>query len=90
MILIVISLVFNPLFGKNAQTKGIETVVIDAGHGGKDPGTVVGKAREKDIVLDIALRLGKSIKEKLPKVRVIYTRKTDIFIPLFERSVIAN
>ena len=90
MAIIVISLVFNPLFGKNKQIKGIETVVIDAGHGGKDPGTVVGKAREKDIVLDIALRLGKSIKEILPEVRVIYTRKTDIFIPLFERSVIAN
>ena len=90
MLLIVITLVFNPLFGKNKQTKGIETVVIDAGHGGKDPGTVVGKAREKDIVLDIALKLGKYIKDKLPEVRVIYTRKTDIFIPLFERSVIAN
>jgi N-acetylmuramoyl-L-alanine amidase len=72
------------------ETKGFMTVVIDAGHGGKDPGTVVGKAREKDIVLDIALKLGKSIREKLPDVRVIFTRKTDVFIPLFERSVIAN
>ena len=90
LFVIVISLIINPLYGKNKATKGLETVVIDAGHGGKDPGAVVGKAREKDIVLQIALRLGHYIKEKLPDVRVIYTRSTDIFVPLFERSVIAN
>ncbi len=89
-LLMAISLTFSSSYGKNKESKGIETVVIDAGHGGKDPGTVVGKAHEKDIVLDVALRLGKVIKEKLPEVRVIYTRKTDVFIPLFERSVIAN
>lgn len=86
----VILLIFSIYQGNSQDIRGLKTVVIDAGHGGKDPGTVVGKAREKDIVLDIALRLGKSIKEKLPDVRVVYTRKTDIFIPLFERSVIAN
>ena len=86
----IILLNFNLLIGRNKETKGLETVVIDAGHGGKDPGTTVGKAREKDVVLDIALRLGKFIKEKLPEVRVVYTRKSDVFIPLFQRSVIAN
>lgn len=86
----VILLIINPLYARNKAPKGLETVVIDAGHGGKDPGAVVGKAREKDVVLEIALRLGSLIKEKLPDVKVIYTRSTDVFVPLFERSVIAN
>ena len=90
LLIIIICLIFNPLFGKVKERKGLETVVIDAGHGGKDPGTMVGNFREKDIALAIALRLGDLIKEKLPGVRVIYTRNRDIFIPLFERSVIAN
>ncbi|NEW82259.1 MAG: N-acetylmuramoyl-L-alanine amidase [Mariniphaga sp.] len=90
LLLIVISLLTNPLCAQNKATKGLETVVIDAGHGGKDPGAVVGKAREKDIVLGIAIRLGNFIKDKLPNVRVVYTRSTDVFVPLFERSVIAN
>jgi len=90
LLLIVVSLVMNPLYARNKTPKGLETVVIDAGHGGKDPGAVVGKAREKDIVLEIALRLGNYIKENLPDVRVIFTRNTDVFVPLFERSVIAN
>ena len=89
-LVIIICLIINPLFGKVKEKKGLETVVIDAGHGGKDPGTMVGNFREKDIALAIALRLGDLIKEKLPGVRVIYTRSKDIFIPLFERSVIAN
>lgn len=90
LLVISISLIINPLFSRNRETRGIETVVIDAGHGGKDPGAVVGKAHEKDIVLQIALKLGNYIKEKLPDVKVIYTRRTDVFVPLFERSVIAN
>lgn len=90
LILIAITLIINPLMGINKESKGLETVVIDPGHGGKDPGAIVGNAREKDIVLAIALRLGNTIKAKLPGVKVIYTRSTDIFVPLFERSVIAN
>jgi N-acetylmuramoyl-L-alanine amidase len=91
MILVVL-LIFNFVntLGANKPSSGLTTVIIDAGHGGKDPGAVVGKAREKDIVLDIALRLGKLIRQGLPDVRVIYTRKADFFVPLFERSVIAN
>ena len=80
----------NPVFCKNQPRKGLETIVIDPGHGGKDPGAVVGSAREKDIVLSIALNLGKLIKERLPDIKIVYTRSTDVFIPLFERSVIAN
>lgn len=68
----------------------LRRVVIDAGHGGKDPGTVGKKSREKDVVLSLALRVGNYIEENLPDVEVIYTRKTDVFIELKERSDIAN
>lgn len=68
----------------------INTVVIDAGHGGKDPGAVSKILKEKDVVLNIALKLGAYIEKYFPKVKVIYTRKTDVFIPLNRRSEIAN
>lgn len=68
----------------------IRTVVIDPGHGGKDPGTLGKKTQEKEIVLGIALKLGKYIEEHLKDVKVIYTRKTDVFVPLHERAEIAN
>lgn len=70
---------------------GIKTVVIDAGHGGKDPGCLgITTSKEKDVALAIALRLGKYIQEKTPDVRVVYTRSTDIFLTLEERAAIAN
>lgn len=65
-------------------------VVIDPGHGGKDPGAVNKSIREKDIVLGIGLKLGKYINENYSDVKVVYTRSTDIFVPLIERSRIAN
>lgn len=73
-------------------TTVINKVVIDAGHGGKDPGTVSRQYgyREKDINLAVALRLGRLINEHYPDVTVIYTRKTDVLIPLAERANIAN
>jgi N-acetylmuramoyl-L-alanine amidase len=74
-----------------AQTfRKIDRVVIDAGHGGKDPGTVGKHSKEKDIALSIALKVGKYIEENLPGVEVIYTRKTDVFIELWRRPKIAN
>ena len=68
----------------------IGTVVIDAGHGGKDPGTVGRRTREKYVALAIALKLGTLIQRNIRDVKVIYTRDKDQFIELFERAAIAN
>lgn len=69
---------------------GIRTVVIDAGHGGRDPGAVGKKGQEKMITLSIALKLGKYIEENMPDVKVVYTRQTDEYIELWKRAEIAN
>ena len=68
----------------------VKTIVIDAGHGGKDGSTHGEFSKEKDVALKVALRLGKSIEEKMTDVKVVYTRTTDVFIPLYERIAIAN
>ena len=68
----------------------INTVVIDAGHGGKDHGTTGAISKEKDIALKIALELGKTIQKHLKDVKVIYTRSSDKFVKLEERAQIAN
>ncbi len=68
----------------------LKTVVIDPGHGGKDPGSLGTLTCEKDVVLAIALKLGHYIETKLNDVKVIYTRKTDEFVPLYKRAEIAN
>lgn len=68
----------------------VRKVVIDAGHGGKDPGAVGKNSKEKDIALAIALKTGNYIKQNLPDVEVIYTRKTDVFVELHKRAEIAN
>ena len=65
-------------------------LVIDPGHGGKDPGAVNGKSQEKTINLNIALKMGKLIEENCKNVKVIYTRKTDVFVELYKRADIAN
>lgn len=79
---------------KNVYAKGIKNkpivVVIDAGHGGKDTGAIGRKGLEKNIVLSIALKLGKLIENNLKGVKVIYTRKTDVFVELDKRADIAN
>lgn len=78
----------------DAQDKrfALKTVVIDAGHGGKDPGGVSRdkSTYEKHLVLDIAKRLGGKIKTKYPDVKVVYTRASDVYVTLNERAEIAN
>ncbi len=69
----------------------LDCTVIDAGHGGKDPGAIgVSGIKEKNITLGIALKLGKMIEREMPGVKVVYTRKDDTFIPLDKRGQIAN
>lgn len=79
---------YNPVRDKLKFDK----IVIDAGHGGHDPGNLGYKrsAKEKDVVLSIAKKLGDYIEENLPGVEVIYTRETDEFVDLWERGSIAN
>lgn len=74
----------------NSSPYCVQTVVIDAGHGGKDPGAVSGGVKEKDIALKIALKTGAYISENYPDVKVLYTRKDDRFIELHRRAQIAN
>ncbi len=74
---------FKPIFG-------VKTVVIDAGHGGKDPGCHGDKYKEKDVALAVALKLGKYIEDNMKDVKVVYTRKTDVFLELQQRAEIAN
>lgn len=66
------------------------TLVIDAGHGGHDAGALGTMSKEKDINLSVALAFGKYVERNQPDVKVVYTRKTDVFIPLKERANIAN
>jgi N-acetylmuramoyl-L-alanine amidase len=74
-----------PFAGKNSLV-----IVVDAGHGGKDPGSISHKVQEKKITLAIAKKLGKMLNDSIKGVKVIYTRSTDKFIELHERPKIAN
>jgi N-acetylmuramoyl-L-alanine amidase len=68
----------------------LRTIVIDAGHGGKDPGCLGRKCKEKDVALSIALQFGKLVALHMPEVKVVYTRKTDVFVTLQDRAKMAN
>lgn len=83
-------LIASPLELFSQKGSKIRTVVIDPGHGGKDPGAVGKYAKEKDIVLSVALKTGNYIQHNLPDVKVIYTRSRDEFIELHRRAAIAN
>lgn len=73
-----------------AQDYKIKTIVIDAGHGGKDGSTHGVYSKEKDVALKTALNLGKALQDSIKDIKIIYTRETDVFIPLYERINIAN
>ncbi len=79
-----------PLKRPSGFKKTISTIVIDAGHGGNDPGSMSNGVKEKDITLALALAFGKKLQEQIPDIKVIYTRSTDKFIPLWERATVAN
>jgi N-acetylmuramoyl-L-alanine amidase len=89
-ILLFSTLFFNSSFQNPVKHYTLTRVCIDAGHGGHDTGCIYGKAKEKDVALGIALKLGKYIEDHFPEVKVIYTRKTDVFVELHERAAIAN
>jgi N-acetylmuramoyl-L-alanine amidase len=93
----VIITIHNKVFSKGDQTKknmdkwNFDVVVIDAGHGGKDPGAIgISNLKEKDVTLAIALKLGEIFKKEMPDVKVVYTRNNDTFIDLYKRGKIAN
>lgn len=88
--LLSVAFVFKEEAEPENNPKKLDVVVIDAGHGGKDIGTRGRVAREGRVTLKIALELGKKIKAELPDVSVLYTRSTDVFIELAERSAFAN
>ncbi len=83
--------IFNPVSALDkSDFFGVKVVCIDAGHGGHDPGCLGGDSKEKHVALAIALKLGKHIEENFPDVKVVYTRKTDVYLKLWERAAIAN
>lgn len=93
ILLLVVFSSFSFLYQDEEETykREVKTIVIDAGHGGKDPGCNQGtEAEEKEIALKVALAVGEKIEEEYPYIKVIYTRKRDVFIDLHERSAIAN
>lgn len=77
---------------QRSQSMQLKTVVIDPGHGGKDPGCISSNRKyyEKNITLSVALKLGALIKKEYPNVKVVYTRSTDKYVDLTQRAAIAN
>lgn len=91
-IIICIGLAVSPLAMSAAGDGKPFVVVLDAGHGGKDPGTIgaVRSHQEKDVALSIAMATGRMLKRNHPDIKVIYTRSTDVFVELGRRAEIAN
>jgi N-acetylmuramoyl-L-alanine amidase len=68
----------------------VKTIVIDAGHGGRKPGAQGSYSLEKDVALEVALKLGKKFEEEMPEVKILYTRKTDVDVDFYKRAALAN
>lgn len=78
-------------YNKQKEKWIFDTIVLDAGHGGKDPGAIgVSGTKEKEVNLAIALKLGELIKDEMKDIKVVYTRSTDRFVELYKRGKIAN
>jgi N-acetylmuramoyl-L-alanine amidase len=93
----IIITIHNKVFSKSGQNQksadkwNFDVIVIDAGHGGKDPGAIgIDKLKEKEVTLAVALKLGEIIKKEMPDIKVVYTRKDDSFVDLYKRGKIAN
>jgi len=89
-ILITLTFLMSSFKVLNVKDQVIDTVVIDAGHGGHDPGCHGKLSKEAHVALQVALKTGSLIKKKLPNVKVIYTRNKNVFVELHERAKIAN
>ena len=84
---------FKPVDLQNDQggsPRKLKTIVLDPGHGGHDSGAVGRQSKEKDIALQVALKLGKKIQKEFPGIKVVYTRTTDVYPKLYERPALAN
>lgn len=93
--IIALSFLFSSVLGiiygfKDEPKRKVKTIVIDPGHGGKDPGCNGVSHKEKDVALSVSLKLGKLIQENMKDVKVIFTRTTDVFVELEDRAKIAN
>lgn len=73
-----------------AQAYKVKTIVIDAGHGGNKPGARGTISTEKNVALEVALKLGKKFEEEMPEVKILYTRKTDVDVDFYKRAALAN
>jgi N-acetylmuramoyl-L-alanine amidase len=89
-LLIFSSLIVTVTADAQSSANKLDVVVIDAGHGGKDPGTRGSYTKEKDIALKVSLKLGELIEANMKDVKVLYTRKKDVFIDLDKRAKFAN
>src|SRR5690554_7231888 len=89
-LLLLLFYVLTPVVAQEKSEARFRTVVLDDGHGGRDPGAIGAENKEKDIVLAVALKVGEYLKRELPELNVVYTRTSDVFVPLDERAEIAN
>ncbi len=80
----------DPQNDEQGSQRKLRTIVIDAGHGGHDSGAVGRQSKEKDIALQVSLKLGKKIQREFPGIKVVYTRTTDVYPKLYERPALAN